>query len=130
MKKFFAPLIWVFNMALIYIKYTGKRINNFFWSIGVSFNKFMLEGNSAFLSKFVDFEVYKKNFIGKYMKEQGFGIPAVTKIVLKNGFEDPIAIHFFAEEHMHIDTEKMTVEPVYTQDLLQTEYFLEEPHNE
>ena len=100
------------------------------FAIEVRLTKLMLESDSGFIAKFVNFEVYKKNFVANYMEEQGFGIPAITKVVLKNGFESSIAIHFFASEHMVIDYENGKVEPVYTQDLLQTEYYIREPNSE
>ncbi len=100
------------------------------YAIQINLTKHMLEGDSKLISMFVDFEIYKKDFVTNYMAEQGFNIPAITKVVLKNGFEDPIAVHFFAEEHMKIDTENKRVEPVYSQDLLATEYFMGAPSNE
>ncbi len=89
----------------------------------------MLEGNNRHVNKVVNFEIFRKNFVSRYMAQQGFGIPAVTRVVLKNGYEAPIAIHFFAHDHMSIDYENSVAEPVYTNDLLQTDYYITEPEH-
>ncbi|KKN14370.1 hypothetical protein LCGC14_0996750 [marine sediment metagenome] len=96
------------------------------YAIEINLIKRMLEGDSKLISMVVDFETYKKDFVTTYMARQGFDIPAVTKVVLKNGYEEAIGVHFFSKEHMKIDSEKGSVEPVYTQDLLQTSYFMPE----
>ncbi len=101
-------------------------IRRLFWKLAIGLNSNILEGDSKLLKMFIDFEAYKQNFITTYMAEQGYNIPAVTSVVLKNGYTTPIAIHFFIEEHMTIDHETDKIQPVYTDDLLHTEYYLSE----
>lgn len=59
------------------------------------------------------------------MEEQGYSVPAVTRVVLKNNYQSVVAIHFFNPDHLVIDREKSIVKPVYTSDLLQTDYYLD-----
>ena len=129
-RDFFVPVIWVIVLITLYIRHTPYRVNQVFWKIGSNIETYMLEGNNRHVNNVVKSEIFRKNFVSKYMADQGFGIPAVTSVVLRNGYQSAIAVHFFANEHMKIDYENNLAEPVYTNDLLQTDYYISEPQNE
>ncbi len=108
------------------IRHFISKLNRFLWSLGNSFEKRILEDDSEFMKKLVNYETFKKSFVQRYMRDNGFGVPAITRVVLKNGFESIVAVSFFAEEHMILDVENGKAEVVYTDDLLKTDYYIGE----
>ncbi len=125
MKEIFGGAWFLIVLVVLYIIHFPRRVNRLIWGIGARFTKFMLENNEEYMIKVVNFELYKKNFVTQYMADQGYSVPAVTKVVLKNNYQAIIGIHFFNPDHLVIDKENSTIKPVYSDNLLQIDYYLE-----
>jgi hypothetical protein len=115
----------IFGLVKIDLGYFPNRMTHLLWRFYTWYNQRLLEGNATTMARYLNYEYFKKTFVTKYMDEQGYSIPAITKVVLRNGYNATLAIHFFNPDHMVIDRENSIVKPVYTADLLQTDYYLD-----